>query len=89
MHIFQRYKGVHFQHNCSTPMFQEVTHDKCIINVNGMFALIRLPGRFISSFRNVFSYSAYMPPLPPIQTHPKPLIKLYKPRALTLAWNGV
>ena len=27
-----------------------------------MFALICLSGRFISSFRNVFSYSAYMPP---------------------------
>lgn len=74
MHIFQRYKGVHFQHNCSTPMFQEVTHDKCIINVNGMFALIRLPGRFISSFRNVFSYSAYMPPpLPRYKPTPNPL----------------
>ena len=30
-----------------------------------MFALIRLSGRFISSFRNVFSYSAYMPSLSP------------------------
>ena len=29
-----------------------------------MFALIRLSGRFISSFRNVFSYSAFMPPPP-------------------------
>ena len=29
-----------------------------------MFASIRLSGRFISSFRNVFSFSACMPPRP-------------------------
>ena len=43
-----------------------------------MFALIRLSGRFISSFRNVFSYSAYMPP---------PLPR-YKPTPNPLSWHG-
>ena len=44
-----------------------------------MFALICLSGRFISSFRNVFSYSAYMrpPPLP-----------RYKPTPHPLRWHG-
>ena len=51
----------------------EVTQDKCIINDNGMFALIRLPGRFMWSFRNVFFYSAYMPPLPRYKPTPNPL----------------
>ena len=31
---------------------------------NGMVALIRSQVRFISSFRNIFFYFAYMPPSP-------------------------
>ena len=65
-------------------------YDKCNSKCNGMFALISFSDMFYLVVLNHFFYSAYMPPPPPtpgyykppfLNAHPKPLIKLCRPRA--------